>query len=250
MDCKEARQAIVLDHYGELGAGEKERLEEHLQSCSACAADRAETQKILDLVSAERPATVPAFDRERAWQAIRSELNGRARPRRPFFSPGRTWAWAGVGIAAVLILGIAIGRFWLKTTPAPMAADAGAAASAAASAAPLSVRPALVSHFDDLQPVLLDFVNAVNGAAPGAMVSVDERLLRGLLIQNLLLRRALNGSDPAAVELLDDLDLILKEIVNNRGSAAASPAAIRDLIGNRGILFRMQILKTTSEART
>ncbi len=248
MDCKEARQAIVLDHYGELGAGEKERLEEHLQSCSACAADRAETQKILDLVSAERPATVPAFDRERAWQAIRSELNGRARPRRPFFSPGRTWAWAGVGIAAVLILGIAIGRFWLKTTPAPIAADA--AASATASTAPFSVRPALVSHFDDLQPVLLDFANAVNGAASGATVSVDERLLRGLLIQNLLLRRALNGSDPAAVELLDDLDLILKEIVNGRDSSAGSPAAIRDLIDNRSILFRMQILKTSSEART
>jgi len=51
-------------------------------------------------------------------------------------------------------------------------------------------------------------------------VPVDERLLRGLMLQNLLLRRALNGNDPAATELLDDLDLVLKEIVNAKSPAA------------------------------
>jgi hypothetical protein len=103
----------------------------------------------------------------------------------------------------------------------------------------------LASHIEDMRPLLLDFAHAVNGAKPGSVVRVDERLLRGLLMQNLLLRRALNGSDPAAAELLDDLDLVLKEIINGQGPGGASPAQVRSLIDERGILFRMQILKAS-----
>ena len=102
----------------------------------------------------------------------------------------------------------------------------------------------LASHIEDMRPLLLDFAHAVNGAKPGPVVQVDERLLRGLLMQNLLLRRALNGNDPAAAELLDDLDLVLKEIINVQSPGGASPAQVRGLIDERGILFRMQILKT------
>jgi hypothetical protein len=96
-----------------------------------------------------------------------------------------------------------------------------------------------------LRPILLDFSHAVANGKPGALVPVDERLLRGLLLQNVLLRRALNGNDPAAAELLDDLDLILKEIINGQAPGGASPAQVRNLINDRSILFRMQILKTT-----
>jgi hypothetical protein len=52
MKCKEARRAIVLDHYKELDPAEKARLEAHLLGCAACAADREETGAVLGLVSA------------------------------------------------------------------------------------------------------------------------------------------------------------------------------------------------------
>jgi hypothetical protein len=245
MDCKNARRAIVLDHYGELSSAEKESLELHMRDCPACAADREETRKVLNLVSAAGSVPVPRIDPERAWRTIRAGMSGSARVRRRALAPGWRLGLAGAGVALVLAAGILIGRFGLKPAPAPLSARAKMSAAPGIVAA-ASLRPALASHLDDLRPLLLDFANSVDGGAPGAVVPVDERLLRGLLLQNLLLRRALNGNDPAAAEILDDLDLVLKEIVNGGGPGGATTAQVRDLIRDRGILFRMQILKKSS----
>lgn len=248
MRCKQARQANVLDRYGELDPAEKAALEAHLLGCEACAADRDETRAVLDLVAAHRPAEVPTFDADRAWRAIRGGIEAQAKASRTAASPWRRFAPAAAGLAVVLAAGILIGRFALKPGPDPApilrATSDGAGAAASPSAVADFVRPMLASHIEDLRPLLLDFAHAVNGAQPGAVVQVDERLLRGLLMQNLLLRRALNGGDPAAAELLDDLDLVLKEIINGQAPGGASPAQVRSLIDERGILFRMQILKT------
>jgi hypothetical protein len=152
-------------------------------------------------------------------------------------------------MALVLIAGILIGRFGLKIGPMPTPVSAKAALLSVPGASPsvlsaASLQPVLATHLEDLRPVLLDFANSIGSGKPGSVASVDERLLRGLMLQNLLLRRALNGHDPAATELLDDLDLVLKEIVNAKSPGGATPAQVRDLINDRGILFRMQILKT------
>jgi hypothetical protein len=252
MKCKYARRAIVLDHYRELDPAEKARLEAHLLACEACAADRDETVSVLNLVSAQGRAEVPAFDAEKAWRAVRKEIGGRPPVRTQAFAGWRRFAPAAAGLAVVLMAGILIGRFVIKNGPQPgpaTTAAGGKAASgiaAAPSALPAdSVRPILASYLDDMRPVILDFANSVGAGAPGRQVEIDERLLRGLLLQNVILRRALNGSDPAATELLDDLDLVLKETINRKGPGGASPAQVRSLIDDRGILFRMQILKTT-----
>jgi len=244
MKCKDARRAIVLDHYGESTDEERARLDAHCRSCAACAADRDETRRILALVSEGRTVSLPDFDRERAWQAVRRGMNGSGRPRRSspaVVRPRR--ALAGAGLVAVLIVGVVIGRFAWKSAPSPAATRAATQAPFSNPAAP-TIRPVLDSHFEDLRPLILDFANSVNGGAPASSISIDERLLRGLLLQNALLRSAVNGNDPRAAELLDDLDLVLKEIVNAKSPGGASTAQVRDLIRDRGILFRMQILKT------
>lgn len=252
MKCKHARRAIVLDHYKELDPAGKARLEAHLLACEACAADRDETAAVLNLVSAQSRAEVPAFDAEKAWRAVRKEINGPAPVRVRSLPAWRRFAPAAAGLVVVLITGILIGRFALKNGPqpgpAPIQAAGNAAVDIAASPSALpvdSVRPILASHLDDMRPVILDFANSVSAGVPGRQVEIEERLLRGLLLQNVILRRALNGSDPAATELLEDLDLVLKEIINRKGPGGASPAQVRSLIDDRGILFRMQILKTT-----
>jgi anti-sigma factor RsiW len=250
MNCKDARHAAVLDHYGELEEGDRGRLEAHLRECPACATDRAETRRILTLVSERSPAAVPGLDAERSWRRIQAGIRSAAPAKRSGFAPGLRWGLAGAGLALVLAAGILIGRFGLKPGMPGLTASAGPAAAAvsAGSATVLpaaALQPVLAGHLDDLRPVLLDFANSVSEARPGAAVSVDERLLRGLMLQNLLLRRALNGHDPAATELLDDLDLVLKEIVNAKSPGGATTAQVRGLIKDRGILFRMQVLKTT-----
>ncbi len=249
MNCKDARQAVVLDHYGELDAEDRKRLEAHLLECAACAADREETRRVLALISERGAAIVPRMDAERSWRLVRAGIRGAA-PRRSFASaPWLRWGLAGAGIALVLIAGILIGRFGLKTgtTPAPLSAKSAFSPGPGGSPSVLSAasfQPALATHLEDLRPLILDFSNSVGKGRTAAVVPVDERLLRGLMLQNLLLRRALNGNDPAATELLDDLDLVLKEIVNAKSPGGATSAQVRGLIKDRGILFRMQILKT------
>jgi hypothetical protein len=248
MNCKNARQAVVLDHYGELDEKDRIDLEAHLRGCAACAADREETRRVLALVSTQGSAAVPRLDSEHSWRLVRAGIRDAAR-RRPAFAPGLRWGLAGAGLTLVLIAGILIGRFGLKNGPAPSPVSAKSAVSAVPSGSAsvlsaASLQPVLATHLEDLRPVLLDFANSVGNGKPGAVVSVDERLLRGLMLQNLLLRRALNGHDPAATELLDDLDLVLREIVNAKSPGGATTEQVRDLIKDRGILFRMQILKT------
>ncbi len=245
MNCKDARRAVVLDHYGELDGKDRILLEAHLRDCAACAADREETRRVLALVSERGSAAVPRLDSERSWRLVRAGMRGAAR-RRPVFAPGLRWGLAGAGIMLVLIGGILIGRFGLKTGtgPAPVSAKSAVPGGSPAALPAASFQPVLATHFEDLRPVLLDFANSVGSGKPGAVVSVDERLLRGLMLQNLLLRRALNGHDPAATDLLDDLDLVLKEIINAKSPGGATTAQVRGLIKDRGILFRMQILKT------
>ena len=65
-----------------------------------------------------------------------------------------------------------------------------------------------------------------------------------LQLDNALLKRTLAGKDRAAAELLDDIDLILREISHQESPDAASPGAIRDLIRQRDVLFKMNIIKT------
>jgi hypothetical protein len=250
MNCKDARRAVVLDHYGELDEGDLNGLAAHLRECPACAADREETRRVLALVSAAEPVAFPRLDAERSWRRIRAGIRGGSPSRKPAFAPGLRWGLAGAGLALILAAGILIGRFGLKTGTPGTSIAARSAVSSVPGGSPSvlpasSLQPVLAGHLDDLRPVLLDLANAAGDGRPGAVVSVDERLLRGLMLQNLLLRRALNGHDPAATELLDDLDLVLKEIVNAKSPGGATPAQVRGLIKDRGILFRMQVLKTT-----
>jgi len=238
MDCKRAAEAIVLDHYGELEPDEKARLEDHLEACPKCAAERKAMEKVFALVDACAPAETPLPDPERTWREIQKKIQaGSAFGRRPR-AFGWRWAWAAPVFALVLLAGIFIGRTWFRPqgTPQPAAIQAAAAG--------LSLKPVMASYFENLRPILMDYANVSNGAPSGRTIVVEEKVIRDLLLENIVLKRRLAGKDPAAAELLDDLDLILKEISHRDAPDAASAGTIRDLIRQRDVLFKMNIIKT------
>jgi hypothetical protein len=254
MNCKKALELMVLDLYGENGAAEKARLEEHLRGCTACAAEKAEMRRLFTLLDEHKPEDAPAADWEKAWKGIQAGISGkpadwRLSPApRPFFAPRWRRAFAGAALVLVLAAGIIIGRFGFGPSPRPGGSGAQAAAAAAAMPtvpAPNGIRPAFAAHLDDLKPILLDYAHYVPGEKTEGRVYVDEAALRTLMLQNVLLKRKLAERDPAAADLLDDLDLILKVIVDRGSNSAKSPAEIRDLIEKRDVLFKMEILKKT-----
>ena len=272
MNCKNARKIIVLELYGEAGAPDKARLDGHLRGCASCAAEKAEMGRLFTLLDEHEPEDAPAADWEKAWRGIQTGIAGksgawrrspasRLSPAsvpapRPFFVPRWRRALAGPALVLVLVAGIVIGRFGFGPAPhpagsGPLATLAPSGRPAASSAAlptahaPNGIHPAFAAHLEDLKPILLDYAHYVPGEKAEGRVVVDEAVLRTLMLQNVLLKRKLAEKDPAAADLLEDLDLILKEIVNRGPKDTNSPAAIRDLIEKRDVLFKMEILKKT-----
>ena len=242
MRCKDARRALVLDYYGELPPAEKDGLAAHLRTCRRCAAEREETVRVFSLLEAYPPEDIPVPNGERVWGRIENRLDPK---RAPAGGPAtawnlRQWAMAGAALALVLAAGIFIGR---RVSPPSLPPAASPPSGPVRTTAAL--KPVLAGHLEDLKPLLLDYANYTPDDAAGATVVIDEEFLRALLFQNVLLRKALAGSDPAAAELLDDCDLILKEIINRDAPAAASPEDIRELIRGRDVLFKLEIIKRT-----
>jgi len=238
MKCKEAKNFIILELYGELEESEKARLLGHLEQCRDCAGESALTKKVFAVLDEYAPAAETSADWDKAWDRVQAGIAGPAARRRPERAAGWRWAFAGTGLALVLVAGIFIGRYALAPSPEPIGASAAAAAPA-----PNGIRPAFAAHLEDLKPILLDYAHYVPGEKSGRKISVDEEVLRGLVLQNILLKRKLIEKDPTAADLLDDLDLILKEITNRGTRDPQAPARIRDLIEQRGVLFKMEIMK-------
>jgi len=233
MNCGIASRWIVLDLYGELDARDEASLQEHLAGCRACAEFLSETKRALALIDEHAPAHAPAVDAEAVWKRIRGGLAAAPRPA-PRYAAGWRWGFAGAALVFALIAGIFLGRSWFSPAPAPpraLVADAGP-----------SIDQALSVHLEDAAPVLIDHLHRIENGK-GRTVPVEESAVRALLLQNLILRQALVETNPAAAELLDDLDLVFKEIV----SGGTNAASIRDLIRERNILFRLRILKPNKE---
>jgi len=239
MKCKHARQALVLDYYGELSPAEKTNLESHLRSCRACAAEREEILRVFALLEANPPVSVPVPDAERVWGVVESRLAPAKSPQRQRAWAAPQWSLAGAALVMVLVAGIFIGRsIFSPQVPTDVSSAAAKTPRPAA-----GLKPALADHLENLKPLLLEYANYSLKTASDRTVVIDENLLRALMLENILLRKALAKSDPAAADLLDDCDLILKEISNRNHPTAASPDAIRDLIRDRDVLFKMEIIK-------
>ncbi len=112
MNCQEVRDLIPLYLYGELSFDEEERVERHLASCAACAAERARCEK-LTLLLGEGEAGVSAELLARCRRDLAAALE-KERRRRGWAALRRIWTeWVvsppmwlrPVGAMAMLALG-------------------------------------------------------------------------------------------------------------------------------------------------
>jgi hypothetical protein len=163
------------------------------------------------------------------------------RPRR------RAWAQWSAALAAMLVIGIGLGRVSMQQagSPAPAGGLAGAASSApgnadaieAADGVPTAYRLAASQHLQRTEALFASL--AVDARTRGA----DELSgwARELLTDTRLLLSSPVATDPAMGRLLEDLELVLSQI-------AAIPAAraqeevelIQDGINQSDVLLRMR----------
>lgn len=124
MNCQEVRDLIPLYLYGELSFDEEERVEQHLASCAACAAERARCEK-LTLLLGQGEAGVSAELLARCRRDLAAALE-KERGRRGWAALRRIWTrWVvsppmwlrPVGAVAMLALGFFGARMLPEDAP-------------------------------------------------------------------------------------------------------------------------------------
>jgi len=246
MKCKTHREQIVLYLYGDLTDREKSELENHIKDCTECAADLAYTREVFQILDDTKVKSVPEADWDRCWSAINTDITDKAKKReRKKLFPFPGWVYAGASLILIFVLGITIGRFWLPSRSQTTIADAaGATTDQQMGVTPEYVQQSLNDHFENLTPLLVEYANYTNEGNGKETVTLDKETLKNLLIQNYLLKKIVAESDPSAQEILEDLDLVLREIKNQKRDDKSASSLIKDLIQERDILFKMDVLKT------
>jgi hypothetical protein len=174
----------------------------------------------------------PPTPREEMWAAIATErqrlrLEANVRVWRP------AWRW-GLGMAAVLLVGIAIGRFVRPgASPEPSAAAPPTGADAG-----LAYRVVTAQYLSNTETLLTGFRADARGGQLDAQFADQARRLLG---STRLLLDSPAGRDPQLKPLLEDLELVLAQI-------AVLPAArdtqdvqlINQGIEQRSVLTRLR----------
>ena len=246
MKCKKCKEDIVLLLYGELDDKDKSEVMEHINVCPECAREWESTKGVFALLDETKEESAPEADWEKCWGAIQTDMaekpKGERRKRREeerrfFMRPG--WIYAAASVVVIFVLGVLIGRFW-PTSDMQIAAAHGIKATGSSE----YTKQSLSEHFETLKPLLISYANYSAKENGRETMTLDKEIVRSLLIQNYLLKKLVIESDPSAGELLEDLDLVLREIKNMPSDDKWAPSQVREFIHERDILFKMDILKT------
>ena len=234
MACKKYKEKIVLYLYGELRENEAKALEDHMAGCAECAGEFAYTKKVFQVLDETKPEDIPEANWEKCWNTIDGRIQDKDRKKKSYFLlPG--WAYATAALVAVFVVGFFFGRLALfkpaQKSPALLQGSQSA------------MYPSLQEHFESLKPVLLEYANYTSSPENGR-VMIDKGIVRSLIIQNILLKRMVAEQDPSLKEILEDVDLVLREIANQEGDDDDTLSMIKSLIQERGILYELEVSKT------
>jgi hypothetical protein len=196
-----------------------------------------EGERRLDALLAEtlrdynRPPQTP---RDRLWARIAAERAAReARPRPRWRSP---WLWLPAAAAALLIVGVMIGRDTLRQDAeralATQAAEHGREKTA------LIYRLAATPVLARSEALLTQFRSAAwQPGASGEQIGWAKELL----LETRLLLDSPAATDPELKRLLEDLELMLLQIAEAAGSGdPAERALINEGLEQRGLLARLR----------
>ena len=173
----------------------------------------------------------PATPREEMWQGIAARRAARRR-RAATWRPVLRW---GVGIAAVLALGIGIGRWTAeprRTGPAPVAAAGGG------DRGPLAYRVAAAQYLTRTEALLTGFRSEARSGQADAQFA---RQARDLLGTTRLMLDSPAAQDGRLKGLLEDLELVLAQIAQLPPRADTEEVQlINQGLEQRSVLLRLR----------
>jgi hypothetical protein len=171
----------------------------------------------------------PATPREELWHRIAA---ARAARKRQVIVVRSTLRW-GVGIAAVLALGVAIGR-WSATGSPTRSGSAGTGERTSTFVYQL----AAAQYLSRTEALLTGFRAEIHGGAPTAQFSVQAR---DLLCTTRLMLDSPAARDVRLKNLLEDLELVLAQIAQLRSSGDREDVqSINQGLDQRSVLLRLR----------
>lgn len=254
--CKRCRRLLKDAVVGELTGDADRFFTAHLKQCAECRAayDELEaTVQILNKPSREQPD--PEF-----WDGYWDRLQARMTRENVFVEKARTnrsagrrflfgsprWAWQTAAAAALVVVGIFLGR-------ALFAPDVPSAAPGPNSASVVKVEPGfeLVRRAQEYvgrsQRMLLAIVNFDPESEDPYALDLDtrRRVSRDLVTEAAWLKQELEETRSHRLrELVSDLEVILLQIANLENPDLVDIDMIRTGVESRGILFKIYLINS------
>ncbi|MCP5047252.1 MAG: zf-HC2 domain-containing protein, partial [bacterium] len=236
--CKQFNALLVDALYDELKERDKGFFRAHLETCSSCSAEYNRMVSVLEVMDQRRQ---PEMD-ETFWDNFLPQLHEKIGVRETGpagravgwlqewwgnlnFKLNIRWALYPAAVVLLIVSGIVIGRYLYSPGGEEFIGPTVA-----------SVNPGVSEHFDNVRPLLIDYSNyskQEDTGGKGDMVRVDRETLRRLVVQNHLLKKAVERENNASlIQLLEDLEMILLEISNAgpNGGRSDSIQAVQDIM--------------------
>lgn len=172
----------------------------------------------------------PETPREDLWRRIAAAREARRRRRAIVRGPWPRW---GMGIAAVLALGIGIGRWSAHGAP-----DTVTVAAARGDQAALPYRVAAARYLSRTETLLTGFRTEARAGTPDWQFTAQARDLLGT---TRLMLDSPAGNDPRLKSLLEDLELVLAQIAQLPSSGQREDVQLIDqALEQRSVLLRLR----------
>jgi hypothetical protein len=231
---------LILYFYGE--GRRRVEIEQHLQTCTACAASYREIAGTLAMIKTpDTPERGEQYGLE-VWQRIRPDLVERQMPWWMLWMQGPRLAM--LATAAVLLLAAFVaGRVWERQpaqTPAVATTTVPAAATASADGRRRILLTSVADHLDRSERVLTDIVNTSSRSD----ITTEQSWAEDLLTASRLYRQnASDSGEQSIASVLDELERSLLDIVHSPSPiSAADLDNIRRRIDAASLLFKVRIM--------
>ncbi|MCP5104375.1 MAG: zf-HC2 domain-containing protein [bacterium] len=255
-NCKKIKELMPDAVNKTLPEEEQKSFQAHLENCARCSGEYKEVEALLSLMNRRHRPEM----NEDYWDNFSLRLEEKidaeeetAKPQTTALT--NTWrqrwqTWLGgidfrlkwvlypAAVAAMVVVGVGISRY--------ISLPSGKEFINTAVSSVRQLSPAVAAHFDNVQPLLVDYANYTpeeNETEPEEPVMMDKSTVQKLLLENRLLKRVVAKSNNlSAKQVIEELDVILVELTNSDGDNKEITRAVQQIIKDNDILFKMKVL--------
>ena len=254
-DCKKSRSLFLEYFYGELKAPQKKLLDDHLSACAKCRSRFAEMKAVLQFtgkrVRPEPPQEFWDSYEERLVRRMEADEAAEADRESIWIKLGRRfaaapkWAYQAAAAAALIIIGVFIGRALFSPAVPGIQHASQRPDIAAQSPMETTVADRSQNYIQRSKLILLALVNFDPSSDDPYCIDLtyQKKISRELVAEADFLKRELAESDQERLEnLITSLEMILLQIANLESeNDLEAIELVRDGINNRGILMEINL---------